>query len=114
MVDAYLCVRLPVPAREEAKQREHEYHDENDPENAHAVGRLPSSVPHICFRMNTTENRSLTLRGQAEALACSQVRLRIVTVPLPPVLSSETTLGACATTFCSASCTRTRRGATAH
>jgi hypothetical protein len=28
---------LPAPAREEAEQREHENHDEDDPKNAHAV-----------------------------------------------------------------------------
>jgi hypothetical protein len=28
---------LPAPAREEAEQREHENHDQDDPENAHAV-----------------------------------------------------------------------------
>src|SRR5690348_7329341 len=35
---------LPVPAREEAEQREHEHHDENDPENAHASSCLPLGV----------------------------------------------------------------------
>jgi hypothetical protein len=29
--------RLPTPAREEAEQREHENHNQDDPENAHAV-----------------------------------------------------------------------------
>jgi hypothetical protein len=28
---------LPAPAREEAEQREHENHNQDDPENAHAV-----------------------------------------------------------------------------
>ena len=30
-------MRLPVPAREEAEQREHKDHDQDDPENTHAL-----------------------------------------------------------------------------
>ena len=46
-----LTIELPVPAREEPQEREHQNHDEDDPEDAHAFGASLLSArrsPAVC------------------------------------------------------------------
>ena len=48
---------LPVPAREEAQEREHEDHDKDDPENAHAVSLPPFGLVDLLWLISATEQR---------------------------------------------------------
>src|SRR5205823_9460535 len=55
---------LPVPAREEAQQREHEDHDQDDPEDAHAV-KPPFVRGRLVVRSSPGGERKTTEIGRA-------------------------------------------------